>query len=429
MTFKQISCTIVLALWASTIVFSQNKYTLGGDLSMLPQYESVNTPYKNSKGRNIKDVLAFLRDDVKMNAVRVRLFVTPDPNLAQDGVVQDLEYVKNFGKRVKDAGLELLLDVHYSDSWTDPSNQAVPSTWYSGTLSRSNPTNAALVDSMYSYTKHYLEYLAENGVTPDYVQIGNEISYGILWRVDTDRCYSNSTNSTWLRFTNLLSSAAKAIREVSPKTKIILHIERSGDASAAKLFYQKMEANGVDYDMIGLSYYPFWHGYLPTFANTLNMLEEEFPSKPVHVVETAYYYQNFPGVGNNGVVYNTTETWPATVAGQQAFIEDLCVELGKHKNVTGLYYWFPEENGNGKDAIVLRTWQNRGLWDNATHKTNTGLMSLQNFLTEKAANEEPEEPENPEEPKDEVLGDMDGDGVVTVEDIALLIDTYLEQDK
>ncbi len=421
MTFKQISCTIVLALLASTIVFSQNKYTLGCDLSMLPQYESVNTPYKNSKGRNIKDVLTFLRDDAKMNAVRVRLFVSPDPNLAQDGVVQDLEYVKNFGKRIKDAGLELLIDVCYSDSWTDPNAQSVPSTWYTGTLSRSNPTNAALVDSMYSYTKRCLEYLKESGVTPDYVQIGNEISYGMLWRTSTDRCYSNSTNSTWLRFTNLLSSASKAIREVSPQTKIILHIERSGDANAAKLFYQKMEANGVDYDMIGLSYYPFWHGYLPTFSNTLNMLEKEFPSKHVHVVETAYYYQYFPGVGNNGVVYDTTDIWPATALGQQTFIEDLCVELGKHKNVTGLYYWFPEENGNGGDAVVLRVWQNRGLWNNTIHKMNAGLMKLQNFLTEKEANEEQEDPQK------EILGDMDGDGVVTVEDISLLIDEYLEQ--
>ena len=200
-----------------------------------------------------------------------------------------------------------------------------------------------------------------------------------------------------------------------------MHIERSGDANAAKLFYQKMEANGVDYDMIGLSYYPFWHGYLPTFSNTLNMLEKEFPSKHVHVVETAYYYQYFPGVGNNGVVYDTTDIWPATALGQQTFIEDLCVELGKHKNVTGLYYWFPEENGNGGDAVVLRVWQNRGLWNNTTHKMNAGLMKLQNFLTEKEANEEQEDPQK------EILGDMDGDGVVTVEDISLMIDEYLEQ--
>ncbi|MBQ9362094.1 MAG: glycosyl hydrolase 53 family protein [Bacteroidaceae bacterium] len=421
MTLKEISCTIVLALLASTIAFPQNKFTLGGDLSMLPQYESANTPYYNSKGRKIKDVLTFLRDDAKMNAVRVRLFVSPNPNEAQDGVVQDLEYVKTFGKRIKDAGLNLLLDIHYSDTWSDPGQQSVPATWYSGTLSRSNPANVVLVDSMYSYTKRCLEYLVENGATPDFVQIGNEISYGMLWRVEADRCYSSSANSTWLRFTNLLNSAAKAIREVTPAAKILLHIERSGDASMAKLFYQKMESNGVDYDMIGLSYYPFWHGYLPTLAATLNMLEETFPAKPVHIVETAYYYQNFPQKENSSIIYETTDTWPATVAGQQAFIEDLCTDLAKHKNVTGLYYWFPEENGNGEKAVVLRTWQNRGLWDNKSHKPNSGLMKLQNFLTEKEANEEPEEPQ------EKILGDLDDDGLLTVQDIALLIAAYLEQ--
>lgn len=416
---------MVLALLASTFAFSQSRFTLGADLSMLPQYESVNTPFKNKKGRNIKDVLTFMRDDVGLNAVRVRLFVTPNPDLAKEGVVQDLEYVKTFGKRIKDAGMSLLLDMHYSDSWTDPSNQAVPKTWYTGTLSRSNPTNASLVDSMYSYTKRCLEYLKVNGVTPDFVQIGNEISYGMLWRTDADRCYSSSTNSTWLRFTNLLSSAAKAVRETCPETKIVLHVERSGDTATAKAFYQRMNNNGVDYDIIGLSYYPFWHGYLPALATTLNTLEETFPDKPVHIVETAYYYTDFSQF--EGIKFNTTDVWPGTVAGQQAFVESLCTELAKHKNVKGLYYWFPEENGSGgssynENTLVLRTWQNRGFWNNSTHQVHAGLFSLQNFLTEKEAAEPAPEPE----PTD-VEGDLDGDGKVTLSDILELINLYLQK--
>ena len=416
---------MVLALLASTFAFSQSPFTLGADLSMLPQYESVNTPYKNKKGRNIKDVLTFMRDDVGLNAVRVRLFVTPNPDEAKDGVVQDLEYVKTFGKRVKDAGMSLLLDMHYSDTWTDPDNQAVPGTWYTGTLSRSNPTNASLVDSMYAYTKRCLEYLSENGATPDFVQIGNEISFGMLWRTDADRCYSNSTNSVWLRFTNLLSSAAKAVREVTPRAKIVLHTERSGDARSARTFYQKMADNGVDYDIIGLSYYPFWHGYLPALAATLNTLESSFPEKSVHVVETAYFYTAFPETDD--IKYKTTDTWPATPEGQQAFVEALCTELAKHKNVTGLYYWFPEENGNGgtsynENTLVLTTWLNRGFWDNSKHTINAGIFSLKNFITEKEATIEPEPPA-------EVEGDLDGDGKVSLSDILELINIYLQRVK
>ena len=425
MTRRKKLCTIVLALAASTIAFSQATFTLGGDLSMLPQYESVKTPYYNTKGRKISNLLTYLRDDAKLNAVRVRLFVTPDAGQAQEGVVQDLAYVQALGKRVKDAGMSLQLDLHYSDTWADPSNQAVPATWYTGTLSRSNPGNATLQDSVYAYTKRCLEYLSQNGATPDFVQIGNEVSYGMLWRTAADRCYSSSAPSVWLRFTNLLTAAAKAVREVTPQARIILHTERSGDAGAAKSFYQKMEANGVDYDIIGLSYYPFWHGYLPALAATLNTLETEFPSKSVHIVETAYYYQSFPTT-DEGISFVTTDTWPATAEGQQAFIEDLCSELARHKNVTGLYYWFPEENGSGGASyseanMVLRTWQNRGLWNNSTHKLNPGLLKLQNFITEKeAANVDPE----PEKP---LRGDIDGDGNLTVSDITMLINIYLGQ--
>ena len=389
MTLKRLSCVIVLALLAGTIAFSQTKFTLGADLSMLPQYESVKTPYYKSNGVKISNVLKYLHDDAGWNAVRIRLFVTPDQTLAQEGVVQDLEYVKTFGKRVKDAGFDFLLDIHYSDTWADPGNQAVPSTWYTGTLSRSNPANAVLVDSMYSYTKRCLEYLSQNGATPDFVQIGNEISYGMLWRVDADRCYSSSTASVWRRFTDLISSAAKAVREVTPKAQIVLHIERSGDANLAKLFYQKMDAAKVDYDIIGLSYYPFWHGDLPTLAATLNMLRAGWPNRPVHIVETAYYYQNFPALAD---VTDTTDKWPATAAGQQAFIEDLCAELAKHKNVMGLYYWFPEENGSGgatysEKNLVLKTFQNRGLWNNSTHKMNPGLLKMKNFIKAKRLDE------------------------------------------
>lgn len=353
---------------------AQNAFNLGGDISVLPQYEKANTPYYTSAGTKIPDVLTYMKNTCKWNSMRVRLFVTPDSK-ADPQVVQDLEYVKNLGKRIKEAGMDFLLDFHYSDTWADPDNQAIPSTW------KSNTSNAVLQDSLYGYTKRCLEYLVENNATPDFVQIGNEVSYGMLWRTDNDRCYSNSTTSTWKRFTDFLSSAAKAVREVTPEAKIVLHVERSGDANATVNFYNTMKNNGVDYDIIGLSYYPFWHGYLSTLSTTLTRLASSFPDKPVQIVETAYYYQWFPTKD----VTNTTGTWADTPAGQQAFIEDLCTELAKHNNVTGLYYWFPEENGNGNTFTVLKNWINRGLWDNETHKINAGILKLQNYLTEKEA--------------------------------------------
>lgn len=374
---KTILSAMLFAMGMAT--YAQNAFNVGGDISMLAEYERVSTPYYTSTGTNIPDVLNYLKNTAKWNSMRVRLFVTPnkstDPQLAQD-----LNYVQKLGKRIKDAGLDFMLDIHYSDTWADPSNQTIPSTWMT------NTSDAALTDSMYTYTKRCLEYLTANGATPDFVQIGNEVSYGMLWRSNSDKLYSTTT-AAWKRFTDFLSAGAKAVREVTPNAKIIIHTERSGDASATVNFYKKLKTNNVDYDIIGLSYYPFWHKLLPTLSNTLNTLETNFPDKPVQIVETAYYYQ-LP-TGTDGFD-DTTGTWADTPKGQKAFIEDLCTELAKHNNVTGLYYWFPEENGNGgaswsADKVVLTKWINRGLWDNSTHKAQPGLLSLQNFLNQKEA--------------------------------------------
>ena len=243
---------------------AQNVYNLGADISMLPQYEKAGTTYATSSGLNIPDVLDYLKgSQVKMNSMRVRLFVTPQATAQDPTLVQDLNYVTTLGKRIKEAGLDFMLDFHYSDTWADPSHQAIPSLW------KDASTNAEMADLLYNYTKECLEHLNANGATPDFVQIGNEISYGMLWRdgVTNDKLYSAS--SYWARFYQFLKAGVKAVREVTPQAKIILHIERTKDANTCKNFFNNMKNNSVDYDIIGLSYYPFWHGDLATLSNTL----------------------------------------------------------------------------------------------------------------------------------------------------------------
>jgi len=364
----------VVSLTAS----AQIQKNLGADLSVLPAYEAANTPYYTTTGSKISDVITYIRDNAQMNSVRVRLYVSPD-NSKKDGSVQDLDYVTDFGKRIKDAGMTFLLDFQYSDSWADPDNQNIPKSWYTGTLSSSNPSNSALNTKIYEYTKECLQHLKDNGAAPDHVQIGNEVSYGMLWRTTNDRCYSNSSQSAWNRFTDLLKNASKAVRETLPKAKVVLHLERSGDINSLKTILSKVSS--VDYDIIGLSYYPFWHGTVANLGTNLSTLATLYPKKEVQIVETAYYYQYFP---SDSKYTNTTSTWAATSTGQKAFIEDLITELNKHSNVTGLYYWFAEENGSGGASwsasnVVLNTWINRGLWDNNSHKALPALFSLKNF--------------------------------------------------
>lgn len=353
---------------------AQVQRNIGADISLLPAYEAANTPYYTSSGQQISDVLTYLRDNASMNSIRVRLHVNPD-NSNKDGVVQDLDYVTKFGRRIKDAGMNFMLDFHYSDTWADPAKQIIPAAWYKGTLSNTNPSDAVLNDTIYNYTKRCLQHLVSNGAAPDYVQIGNEVSYGMLWRTTADKCTSYSSEQSWNRFNALLKSASRAVREVMPKAKIILHIERIEKLRECRFVLNKLST--LDYDIIGLSYYPFWHGTISNLGTNLAALASAYPQKEVQIVETAYYYQFFPA--NNSSYTNTTSLWAGTPEGQKAFLEDLINELNKHNNVTGLYYWCAEENGNGKNSIVINSWLNRGLWNANTNRVLPGLFVLKNF--------------------------------------------------
>ena len=193
----------------------------------------------------------------------------------------------------------------------------------------------------------------------------------------TNRCYSDSPDANWSRFVNLLSQAVKACREVCPKAKIVIHTERAGQPQVLKSFYTRMAS--LDYDVIGLSYYPFWHNSLSVLSQSLDMLASSFPDKKVQIVETAYYYQWQPKVGG-GIDYDFSSKWPVSPQGQEAFAKDLIAELKKHGNVNALYWWFPEENGNGPDNRVLSYWVNRGLWDDNTHKALPALFVLKDFV-------------------------------------------------
>ena len=351
---------------------------VGGDISVLQSYEDKGVAYYDENGGKIADVLKYLKsENVGWNALRVRLFVNPARKDADGNtdaqVCQDLDYVVRLCKRIKAEGFALLLDFHYSDTWADPSNQWIPKAWAS-------LSDSELQTKVYDYTKECLQRLVAAGATPDFIQTGNEVSYGMLWsanviRTDrTNRCYSDSPAANWYRFIGLLEQAAKACREVCPQAKIVLHTERSGDPAALQDIYSRLVS--VDFDIIGLSYYPFWHNSLQVLSQSLDRMASAFPSKPVHIVETAYYYQWQPQV----IPYNFSSVWPVSPAGQAAFAKDLIAELKKHDNVTGLYWWFPEENGNGPNSSVLTGWVNRGLWDNETHKALPGLYVLKDFL-------------------------------------------------
>lgn len=367
-----------LAVVTCSLPAMAQKY-VGGDISLLPEYEKAGAQYYDEDGKKIGDVLSFFKQE-DWNAMRLRLFVDPSNYTGSDkaNVCQDLEYVKALGKRIKDAGFKLILDFHYSDGWADPEKQWTPKAWAS-------LNDAELGQKLYEYTKDALTQLKAAGATPDFVQTGNEISYGMLWGTEKKTpdyvCYPSSPASNWTRFTTLLTQATKATREVLPDAKIILHVERvstsqqkdNADYAALKNFYNKMTAANIDYDIIGLSYYPYFHGPLNELEGAINYLEATYPSKNIMIVETGYPY----AWEVNGTTYDYTKTYPYSDKGQEDFTEDLIKMLNKHKNVNGLFWWWPEYNAKGTS---LQGWYNAPLFDSRTGKATSALSELKDFL-------------------------------------------------
>ena len=337
---------------------------VGGDISALPLYEQHNSPYKDVKGNNISNLITFLTNDCGWNTFRVRIFVNPSKKdhdgSSNPSVCQDLAYVKSLGKRIKEAGAYFMLDFHYSDTWVDATHIQAPAAWQGA-------SDAAMADSVAAYTRRVLDTLNAAGATPDLVQVGNEIMYGMC---GIKVAPYNRSGDNWTGFLGLLNAGCNAVREKCPNAQIIIHTDRPTNTGYNSFYYNKLVNGGVDFDIIGLSYYPFWHGYLTAaqvasktdknnLVNAINNLKTLFPSKRVHIVECAYNFQYWP---SSGVNYDTRDAWPCSVAGQYAFVKDLVDALKPLTNVDGINYWFPEEAGNGDKGSVIPSWQNRGFW-------------------------------------------------------------------
>ncbi|MBQ9822811.1 MAG: glycosyl hydrolase 53 family protein [Muribaculaceae bacterium] len=367
-----------------------NGPVVGGDISMLTKYEAhqkkalqynvTNAHYYDINGQIIPDVIPWLKEQ-GWNAARVRLFVNPANASAEDmgqGVIQNLDTVKVLGKRIKAAGMKFMLDFHYSDSWADPVKQFTPAEW-------AGLDDVALTQKIYEYTRDCLRALKAAGATPDYIQTGNEISYGMCWGpVGTPadkllKCYSGD-ETNWERFTNLLKAAGRACREECPRAKIILHTERVAKTSIMLNFYNQMRDKQVDYDIIGLSYYPYFHGALSVISNALNNVANNYPDKDIMIVETGYSYHY--KVGD----MDYSSTWPLTYEGQRKFTADLIARIKSYRQVKGLFWWFPEANEYGLGGSLWNilhvndNWYNAGLWDHETGKATPALYELKNFV-------------------------------------------------
>ena len=305
-------------------------FLLGADVSLAPAVEQAGVVFKDRSKPG--DVFQILQAH-GANCVRLRLFVHPD---GKDGVVNDLAYTVALAKRVKAAELLFSLDLHYSDTWADPGHQATPAGWQSLTAPQ-------LVDRVCDYTAQTIQAFRSAGVLPDLVQIGNEITVGLLWPTGRLGVQGTSEDAAFDQVADLLRAGVEGVRRgvgTDPMPKIMLHIDGGENQGRARWFFDHLVQRNVPFDLIGLSYYPFYHGTLADLRQTLDFVAHAY-HKPVAIVETAYLTADDPWIKPPD---RAGLTFPLTPPGQAQFLAALIQTVRDTPDGlgAGVLYWYPE---------------------------------------------------------------------------------------
>jgi arabinogalactan endo-1,4-beta-galactosidase len=266
------------------------------------------------------------------NCVRLRLFVAPN---GRGFTHNDLPRTLAMAKRAKAAKQAILLDFHYSDTWADPGKQGIPASWPQDSL-------PALATKVEDYTFETLRRFADEGVFPDLVQIGNEIENGLLWP-HGEIFIGKGVPPNWDGAATLFKSAARGVRRATPagmKIRIVLHTATGGIVEKTANFHREMRRRGVDYDVAGLSFYPWWHGTLDGLRRNAEQLATNF-GKEVLVVEAGFPW-NEGSAGRK--FYGQDYAWPKTPEGQASFLRDVCQVIRDTPNGRGIgvIWWHPD---------------------------------------------------------------------------------------
>lgn len=320
----------------------------GADLSFLPEIEQAGTVFYDSTGA--KPALDIFKE-YGCNVVRVRLWYQPT------GVHSALPEVLSFCRQIHDAGMQVLLDFHYSDTWADPSHQSTPAAW-------AGLSPGVLKDSVKAYTQRVTAMLIAQNTPPAIIQVGNEINAGMLW--DAGKV-TGFTDANWTQFAALLKSGIEGIKAADAANSILIMLHYA-EVDGAADFFTKMSSLGVTYNIAGLSYYPWWA------EKDLNYVQQQFNAvaaldKKVFIAETAYpwtlgwkdYTNNV--VGENGQLITA---YPATPQGQYNFLMQLKTMLAAIPNSRGIgfCYWAPDWVAfKGNTATDGSNWENLTLFD------------------------------------------------------------------
>jgi arabinogalactan endo-1,4-beta-galactosidase len=332
---------------------------LGADVSSLTKSEDLGGQYFDDFRRpnhcwRDESALDILQSHGASH-VRVRVWVDP-----ADGY-HDRSEARAMARRARDAGLKVLADLHYSDTWADPGHQTKPAAWASYSVER-------LRQAVYDHTYDVCRAMTVHGKGPDMMQLGNELNSGMLW---PDGHTWDPPN--WGNLAEFLKAGYRAVKACSPSTKVVLHLANGGDNGLYRWWFDNITGRDVKFDVIGLSYYGYWHGSLGDLQRNLNDISARY-DKDVVVAETAYPFTlDFQDAQSNviGLPSQLVSGYPATPAGQARNLRDVLAIVRAVPGGRGLgaFYWdatWTAVPGNGWDPADPAsgvTWENQALFD------------------------------------------------------------------
>lgn len=320
------------------------RYVKGMDLSTLLELDRLGAKYYDEgKERDILDIMK----DYDVDTIRLRIWNDPwgKDHESYGAGENDVPTTLEIAKRVSEKGFGVLMNFHYSDFWADPGKQIKPKAWEGMTV-------AELTQAVYDFTFDTMELFKKEGVNITMVQVGNELSNGLLWpegKIDVNAGIGEYDN-----IAKFVSAGIRAVRKSNPDIPVMIHLDNGGNNELYRRWFDNYVARGEDFDLIGLSYYPFWHGTMDQLMNNMNDIAERY-HKDLIIAEVSMGYtmedykayeklsdSERKGYATRPALVETIE-FPMTREGQADFMRTLLARLetvAEHR-ARGFFWWEP----------------------------------------------------------------------------------------
>ena len=331
----------------------------GVDISSLSDIEKAGGKFYDDDGTE-KDLFEILKSH-GVNWIRLRVWNNPVNGGGSNSVENDIP----LAKRAKNAGFKLLIDFHYSDFWADPAKQNMPAEWV-------GLSERKLNGKVKSFTRKSLKKFIKAGARPDMVQIGNELNNGFMWPLGKIWGNEGEKVGGFKGFTRLLKSASRGVRSAQgwfgKKIKIVVHLADGCDNGLYHTVFDEVTKAKLDYDVIGLSYYNYWHGSSAQLKQNMNDLSKVY-GKELCVMETAYAFTEDDGDSQGNVFQifsGDNEGYLPSVQGQATAVRDVMNVVASVPRGLGVFYWEPAwipVKGAGLSKLEGDTWENQGMFD------------------------------------------------------------------